>query len=69
MYVDDILGIGNPKTGEKVIRNTRRLEEEFMVIKSGNRKNEAIKESVKDGIIERTYEYNYTRLRVEMVIW
>ena len=28
MYVDDILGIGDCKTVEKVIRNTRRLEED-----------------------------------------
>ena len=28
VYVDDILGIGDCKTVEKVIRNTRRLEEE-----------------------------------------
>ena len=27
VYVDDILGIGDCKTVEKVIRNTRRLEE------------------------------------------
>ena len=51
-----------------------------MVIKSGKGKIEEIKESVKEGIIERTDEYkylgwwfseenNYTKLRVEVVIW
>ena len=28
VYVDDILGIGDCKTVEKVIRNTRKLEED-----------------------------------------
>ena len=51
VYVDDILGIGDCKTVEKVIRN--------MAIKSGKAKIEEIKESVKEGIIERTDEYKY----------
>ena len=70
VYVDDILGIGNCKTVENVIRNTRRLEEDkkirfsrkkykYMVIKSGKGKIEEIKESVKEGIIERTDGYKY----------
>ena len=55
-----------------------------MVIKSGKGKIEEIKESVKEGIIERTNEYkylgwwfseannieeSYTKLRVEVVIY
>ena len=66
VYVDDILGIGDCKTVENVIRNTRRLEEDkkfrcsrfffskYMVIKSGKGKIVVIKESVTEGIIERT---------------
>ena len=62
MHVDYILVIGDCKTVEKVIRNTRGLEEDKtfrfsikikikLVIKSGKGKIEEIKESVKDGII------------------
>ena len=55
-----------------------------MAIKSGKGKIEVIKESVKEGIIERTDEYKYLgwwfseannirrqlhKLRVEVVIW
>ena len=88
LYVDDILGIGDCKTVEKVIRNTRRLEEdkkfrEKKIEIYGNKKwkgkIEEIKESVKDGIIERIDEYkylgwwfseanSYTKLRVKLVI-
>ena len=68
VYVDDILGIGDCKTVEKVVRNTRRLEEDkkfrfsrktskYMVIKSGKGKIEEIEESVKEGNIERTAEF------------
>ena len=70
MYVDDILGIGDCKTVEKVITNSRRLEEDkkfrfsrkkskYMVIKSGKGKIEEIKESVKEGIIERCSKTNF----------
>ena len=58
VYVDDILGIGDCKTVEKVIRNTIRLEKDtkfrfsrkifkYMVIKTRNGKIEVIKESVR----------------------
>ena len=64
VYVGDIFVIGDCKTVEKVIRNTRILEEDnkfrfsrkiskYMVIKSGKEKIEGINESVKEGIIER----------------
>ena len=70
VYVDYILGTGDYKTIEKVIRNTRRLEEDkkfrfsrkkskYKVIKSGERKFEEVKESLKEGNIERTDEYKY----------
>ena len=69
VYVDDILGIGDCKTVEKLIRNSRRLEDKkfrfsrkkikYMVIKSGKGKIEEIKEPVKEGIIERIDEYKY----------
>ena len=67
MYVDDILGIGDCKTVEKVIRNSRRLEEEnkfrfsrkYRVIKRGRGNIEEIKESVKEGIVERIDENKY----------
>ena len=59
VYVDDILGIGDCKTVEKVIRNSRRLEEDKKFIKSGKGKIEETKESVKEGIIERIDEYKY----------
>ena len=53
-----------------MIRNTRRLEEDrkfrfskkkskYMVIESGKGKIEEVKESVKEGIIERADEYKY----------
>ena len=72
MYVDDILGIGDCKTVEKAIRNTRRLEDKqfrfsrnkskymvIIIIRNYIGKIEEIKESVKEGIIERTDEYKY----------
>ena len=70
MYVDYILGIAVCKTVEKVIMNTRRLEEgkkfrfsrkqsKYIVIKSRKGKFEEIKESVKERIIEMTDEYKY----------
>ena len=69
VYVNDILGISDCKTVEKMIRNSRRLEEDkklglverkkYMVIKNGKGKIEEIKESVKEGIIERIDEYKY----------
>ena len=52
-------------TAKKVIRNSRRLEEDkkskYIVIKSGKGKIEEIKESVKEGIMKRTDEYKYLR--------
>ncbi len=70
VYVDDILGIGNTDTVEKVIRNTRQMEVEkkfkfsrkksmYMMVNSGKDQYREISGTIQDGAIERTKEYKY----------
>ena len=69
-YVDDLLGAGFADKIRKVIRNMRRLEIEkkftfgsvktkYMVIDTGNDKEEPIVEEIEQGIVQQTDEYEY----------
>ena len=70
VYVDDILGVGDVSTMEKVIDNTRKMEDrkkfkfskkksKYMVIKKGKDKKQEVQASINEGVVEETREYKY----------
>ena len=69
-YVDDMLGMGNKKTAEKVMNNCKQMEEDkcmefsiskskWMVMRTSRAKEEEINICMKGGMIQKCIEYNY----------
>ena len=70
VYVDDILGVGDVSTMEKVIDNTLKMEDrkkfkfskkksKYTVIKKGKDKKQEVQAYINEGVIEETREYKY----------
>ena len=70
VFVDDVMSAGDAEDVRKGIRNCRAMEKlkkttyglkktKYMVMNTGREKEEIIEESVKEGVVQKTNEYEY----------
>ena len=70
VFVDDVMSAGNAENIRKAIRNCREMEHlkkttyglkktKYMVMKTGREEEEIIEENVKEGVVQKTNEYEY----------